>query len=245
VRTLPSTLAKLRAANCADVLACVDGSDYLTSVCEHAAWVCSRCDGKLNLLTVQEPGSQRTAMGAGQLPLLLEAANQVEASGGEVSTSLVHVGAFAAAAAELARPDDMLVVGRRGLSSDGRCEDVGRNIRPLIEQAKARLLICGRVFFPIVRALVLPPLGSGALFADFIASTPLLDSVEADVAVVGERGLEVLRKGGKRGSPRAPLAQRDYDLVLAPRSLLTTPSEHPMAAAAKASLIGRRLVLVV
>jgi nucleotide-binding universal stress UspA family protein len=239
MNSLPFTLSNRLAAECADVLACVDGSDYLSSVCDHAAWVAARCSGKLNLLTVRERALGASAPREG--PLLLEAAARVHETGAEVSLALLEAGEFVRAVKRYSRPDDIIVVGRRGLSTP---EGVGASVRTLIRNTDLRLLVCGRFFLPISRALILPPTGSGALFANYVASTPLLDEIEADVAVVGAGGLEVLRTGA-RGAYRALIRHIDYDLAVVPRSLLCGDREHQFAIAAEESLAGRRPVLIV
>jgi hypothetical protein len=244
VSALSAEVGPSLGVRCADVLACIDGSDYLPSVCDHAAWLAGRCGGRIKVLSVEEPDAEPDLQGAGQSALLAEAAARIEESGAEVSASLIDRGLFAQEATRFSRPDDILVVGRRGLASDSQVGAVGASVTSLLEATDARLLICGRVFLAISRALILAPLGTGGLYADFIAATPVLDGIDSDIAVVGKDGLEAMEKPAK-SLPRRPLQEGDYDLVVAPRALLAEGRPLPMAEAARASLKGRRPVLII
>ncbi len=73
------------------ILACVDGSLYTDSVCDHAAWASQRLDAPIQLLHVQTPTSDYTAsrdlsgaLGLGAKSALLEKLTQVDEARGKL-----------------------------------------------------------------------------------------------------------------------------------------------------------------
>ncbi len=73
------------------ILACVDGSLYTDSVCDHAAWASQRLDAPIQLLHVQTPASTYSssrdlsgALGLGAKSALLEKLTQVDEARGKL-----------------------------------------------------------------------------------------------------------------------------------------------------------------
>lgn len=176
------------------VFACVDASDYMPSVCHHAAWIAERLHASLRLL-------HASASPDPQMELLTRAAERLQDEGFEPPQQELARGAFLEVAAGAGGPGDVLVLGRRGRASQRQASGIGVNIVPLIRRSVAIVLVAPRLFMPVSRALVRR---SGAADADrrldsFLART--LGGVELVTAKLTE-----------------------VDMICCPRELLAEPA---------------------
>jgi hypothetical protein len=129
------------------VFACIDASDYMPSVCHHAAWLAERLGADLRLLHASTSRNPRGAV-------LVRAAERLADEGVPPPGQELARGAFLDIAAGAASPGDVLVLGRRGRATRHRPEGVGANVVPLIRRSVASVLVAPRLFIPVSRVLV-------------------------------------------------------------------------------------------
>jgi hypothetical protein len=129
------------------IFACIDASDYMPSVCHHAAWLAERLGADLRLLHASTSRNPRGAV-------LVRAAERLADEGVPPPGQQLARGAFLEIAAGAAGPGDVLVMGRRGRATRHRPEGVGANVVPLIRRSVASVLVAPRLFIPISRVLV-------------------------------------------------------------------------------------------
>ena len=126
------------------VIACVDASNYLPSVCQHAAWAAERLGAELRLL--HAGGASDAAE-----DLLGRAADILVDEGVERPAAVALAGGFLDAAAGAAGPHDLLVLGRRGRATDESEVPLGANVIPVVRRAVSRVLVAPRLFLAIRR----------------------------------------------------------------------------------------------
>src|SRR5689334_21873310 len=144
----------------ADVLACIDGSAYDGSVCDHAAWLASRMDANVDVMHVIAEGTRRVPGGpAGSVAypdprgVAGRARERLQDSGVAPRRSDIRRGDFCDVAAELGA--GMYVMGKRGADSAHDRRRLGSNVECLIRRTEAPICLASLVFLPVNRALVL------------------------------------------------------------------------------------------
>jgi hypothetical protein len=242
------------------VVACVDNSQYLGSVCDHAAWLAARLGAGLELLHAEEPHGGRRGDAK-----VLEAAVGRLADEGVTDVRVVNAAqSFVAAATAASVQGACLVVGRRGRGHARlNPREVGASLAPLIEAAGCPVLVVGRLFLSLSRALVWPAAGSPEARADYarlVETTRLLEDMRTErlSAPAAEAALAPAAGPGRwagwagrlltgRGAPpdeSAPDESAPCDLVVLPRAAFLDPGRRDRAAALRI-LSSRRALLIV
>lgn len=198
------------------VLACLDGSIYAQSVCDHAAWAASRLDAQLDLLQVigrrevaaQDrsgrilPSARRQLLSElAQLDeqrskLLMqnarmqmdEARSDLTGRGMEVLVTLRH-GDLLETLTGLEADADMIVIGKRGEAADFATLHLGSNLERILRSATRPVLIASRGIKPISRFIIAFDGRPSALKAvEALSQSPLLCGLEGIVVTSGDTG---------------------------------------------------------
>lgn len=164
----------------ADVLACVDGSSYDTSVCDHAAWLASRMGADVDVLHVAAAGGS-TASDVRDIER--QARERLQDIGVAPRRSHVLEGDFCEAAVGLA--PDMYVIGKRGADSARDRRRLGSNVERLIRLTPAPICLASLVFLPVSKALVLLDADLDHRAAvEFVSRHPGLRQLDLDLVIV-------------------------------------------------------------
>jgi nucleotide-binding universal stress UspA family protein len=225
----------------AAVLACVDGSTYTNSVCDYAAWFAGRMDADINLLHVAEGLPLRLH----QPPAFL--AHCVERLANDGATPS-RVQALGGEFAELASATEsgLIVMGKRGLSSDTNKRSVGANVEQLVRGSTTPVCFTSKLFLPIRSAVaVLDWKPHHRKAVEFICSHPGLRDLDFDVVVNAPHAVNATPKVQWARSMLSAhdvdvfaldaddahdaliryLARRRSDLLLVSREVLLSPPE--------------------
>ena len=194
------------------VLACVDGSTYLESVCQHAAWLAVHEGANVHVLNVQTafhdwpaPATYADAIGmAGlvdQFTELEATHNRLEQQKsdvvvkraqvilGELGVSVAvtqQIGALVDAIAEHVTETSVLVVGKRGEHADYAIDHLGSNLERVIRAATVPVMIAAPDFSRIRRVALAYDGGGNAYKAlEYIMHHPAFADVEVHVLGVG------------------------------------------------------------
>ena len=158
------------------VLACIDGSSYSDSVCDHAAWVSARIDAAVEILNVLPYSPERASLSdlsgtigvdastelldqltrqdeaRGQLEqrkgrLILKHAEQKLRSGGlEEITSVKRRGTLAETICELEDDVEIIVIGKRGELAQFDTMHIGSNLERVARAVNKPLLVTPSTF---------------------------------------------------------------------------------------------------
>lgn len=183
------------------LLACIDASQYATSVCDHAAWAATRLGASVEVLHViqrkdavaaRHDLSGAVGLGAKsslmeelarideaegraareQGKLLLQAAAERLREGGVEAVELVHRhGGIVETVIEREAEADLVVIGKRGASADFAKGHLGSKVERVVRQSIRPVLIASRALKPIRRALVAFDGGASARKAVGFAAT--------------------------------------------------------------------------
>lgn len=183
------------------LLACIDASQYATSVCDHAAWAATRLSADVEVLHViqrkdavaaRHDLSGAVGLGAksslleeltrideqeGRLAreqgkLLLRAAEERLRGAGVNSVSVVHRhGGIVETVIEREEDAQLVVIGKRGASAPFAEGHLGRKVERVVRQSVRPVLAVSRAFRPIARALIAFDGGSSARKAVGFAAT--------------------------------------------------------------------------
>lgn len=197
------------------IIACIDASQYATSVVDHAAWAASRLGGTVEVLHViqrkdavaaRHDLSGAVGLGAKsglmeeltrideaearlareQGKILLQAAEERLRAAG-VPTELCHRhGGIVETVVEREADADLVVIGKRGASADFARAHLGSKVERVVRQSVKPVLVASRSFRPIARALIAFDGGASARKAvAFAATSPLFEDVELHLVVAG------------------------------------------------------------
>jgi nucleotide-binding universal stress UspA family protein len=197
------------------VLACVDGSQYMTSVCDHASWAARQLAQSVLLLHTQVeqhdflvPNDFGSAVGMAVSAELLEkltemdearsqleqqkgrvvlahAAELVGAQGMTVSTRQ-EWGSLVDVLATLEGDASLVLIGKRGETAQHASNHLGSNLERVVRAAQVPVLVCTRDFSPVERVVLAYDDGSSARKAlEYIAHNPLFAGVEVHLIYVG------------------------------------------------------------
>lgn len=185
----------------AKLLACIDASQYATSVCDHAAWAATRLGAAVEVLHViqrkdvvaaRHDLSGAVGLGAksslmeelarideleGRLAreqgkLLLQTAEERLREAGVTAISLVHRhGGIVETVIECEAEADLVVIGKRGASADFAKGHLGSKVERVVRQSVKPVLVASRAFRPIERALIAFDGGPSARKAVAFAAT--------------------------------------------------------------------------
>lgn len=166
------------------ILACVDGSFYTDSVCDHAAWASQRLDVPVRVLHVQTPGSDYDAprdlsgtIGLGAKSALLEKLTQVDEERGKLDQqkgklildhakeqlaaqgvaqveTLHRRGSLVETVTELEDSTQLIVLGKRGEHADFAKLHLGSNLERTVRAARKPVLVASRGYKEITRFVI-------------------------------------------------------------------------------------------
>ncbi len=164
------------------VIACVDSSAYALGVCDQAAWFAGRIDGDITVLNVREEGVDARAGAVATSGALDRLADE-----GAVAQAVRMEGDFASGLAGLA--PDLIVMGKRGETSEAKRRLLGSNVEAVIRASAAPVCLAARRFLPILRVLVLLDANMQHRRAvEFVASHPGLRGLDTDLIVAAAPG---------------------------------------------------------
>jgi hypothetical protein len=250
----------------ADVLACIDGSGYAGSVCDHAGWFASDPDVGVEVLQVIEPGDGLLAveaLDAADANLRMAVERLRDEGVGPITFARV-AGGFVDLASS--RPSDIIVMGKRGDLSEARRRQLGSSVAPMLRAAAVPVCLVPKVFLPIHRALVLldDDLMRRAAI-EFATSQPRLSVLPQDVLVVsgadgpaeakvelarsllGEAGGDVfsIRADGLDAAVAHYMEDRAADLVVVSRAVIATDPQASLQRIEARGLWGTRTPIVI
>lgn len=166
------------------LLACVDGSPYSVSVCEHAAWAASRLSASVEVVHVHDrhPGEAREAdfsgsLGLGEGDALLEELTRLDEQRGRLAQRRSQVilddamarlradgvsevrsrqrhGALVDTISEIGAGAAMIVIGKRGESAATARDHLGSNLERVVRASHQPLLVASTAFRPVRRFLL-------------------------------------------------------------------------------------------
>jgi nucleotide-binding universal stress UspA family protein len=169
------------------ILACVDGSAYAPSVCDHATWLSSASGAVIDLLHVEEAD-----LASEQGPALLQDAEaQIADNGGQTRCSRLEAGSFREIVRAQATTGGAIVMGKRGVAAGARRTDLGSNASALLLHSNEPLLLVSQLYLPVYRGLVLidaDPCHRRTV--EFVATHPVLSALEIDVILMQPIGMD-------------------------------------------------------
>lgn len=166
------------------VLACIDGSGYSDSVCNHAAWVSGRINAAVELLNVLPCSPERASLSdlsgtigidasselleqltqqdeaRGQLEqrkgrlILKHAEEQLRAEGVREITSIKRRGTLAETISELENDVEIIIIGKRGELAEFDAMHIGSNLERVARAVSRPLLVTPAAFRPIQKFLL-------------------------------------------------------------------------------------------
>ncbi len=166
------------------ILACIDGSSYTPSVCEHAAWVAERVGAAIELLTIlpatpegealsdlsgaigvdaslglmDQLTEQDEARGQKELRqgrlILKEAQELLLAAGVEDVSSLKRRGELVETICEFEGDKEVIVIGKRGKLADDYATHISPNLERIARGVHKPLLVAPDRFAPVQKFLL-------------------------------------------------------------------------------------------
>jgi hypothetical protein len=189
----------------ADILACIDASDYANSVCDHAAWFAGRLDDDIQVIHALEdrlePDAAATAIIDAAIRLLKEEGIE-RCHGRTLLGSLPQ-------AVEAVSPR-LVVMGKRGVESAPEPGALGSHVVPVLGATSAPVCLASKIFLPIRRALVLLDADMDHRSAvEFVQSNAALQGIDTDLIVTSSDGQDA---APKIAWARDALKTRDGDI---------------------------------
>ena len=166
------------------LIACIDPSQYATSVCDHAAWAATRTDAGVEVLHVIQRKDAVAArhdlsgaVGLGAKSALLEELTHIDEAEGKLArergqallqaaearlreagvadVTLCHRhGGIVETIVEREAEADLVVIGKRGASADFAKGHLGSKVERVVRASGKPVLIASRAFQPIAKAVV-------------------------------------------------------------------------------------------
>lgn len=199
-----------------NILACIDASLYATSVVEHAAWAAGRFKAEVEVLHVIQRKDAVAArhdlsgaVGLGAKSALLEELVRIDESEGKLaqekgrallaaaksrleelgqtSVTLTHRhGGIVETIIEREESADLVVIGKRGASSDFAKGHLGSKVERVVRQSIRPVLVASRAYAEPKTILVAFDGGPSARKAlTFAATSPLLSGLRLQVVMAG------------------------------------------------------------
>ncbi|MCQ8781500.1 universal stress protein [Mangrovibrevibacter kandeliae] len=197
------------------ILACIDGSDYASSVCDHAAWAAKRLGSGVLLFhalgreaattpvafeeahdtgerdtlaaELEKLAEQRARLAQQRGRALLEQA-QAKLRGEGIDNIVYRLrhGDVVETVIEAEETTDFVVIGKRGEAADFASAHLGSNLERVVRGSSKPILVASRAFQPITTFLVAFDGGTSCMKAiDFIAGTELLKGASGQLLMVG------------------------------------------------------------
>lgn len=194
------------------ILACIDGSAYLESVCKHAQWASLTCDMAVRLLHVQSSEYESVADLSGTLEIdtrttLLEQLAQLDEARGKFErekgklvlehakryftdsvmpvSTLHRWGSLVDTVAELETTTQMIVIGKRGEQAQHAVRHLGSNLERVVRAVHVPVLVAAPAFVPIRRLVIAFDGGLSAHKAlDFVINHSHLHDCEVHLVLV-------------------------------------------------------------
>lgn len=158
------------------VLACIDGSAYDASVCDHAAWLAGGWGEAVDLLRAGDSGDDA----------LVAARERLESHGAAVGRATATSAAFADALGPAAADARVIVLGKRGERTQGRRQTLGSKAEALLRQAGKPLCLVSQLYLPLSRALVLTDSDPEHRRAvETVSAWPALTALDLDIILMG------------------------------------------------------------
>jgi nucleotide-binding universal stress UspA family protein len=197
------------------IIACIDASQYATSVVDHAAWAASPLGATVEVLHVIQRKDAVAArhdlsgaVGLGAKSGLLEELTRIDEAEGRLAREqgkiLLHAaeerlkaagltvelchrhGGIVETVIEREADADLVVIGKRGASADFAKGHLGSKVERVVRQSVKPVLVASRSFRPIARALIAFDGGPSARKAvSFAATSRLLEDVELHLVIAG------------------------------------------------------------
>lgn len=197
------------------VLACVDASPYMRSVCGYASWLASSLALPVRLMHVRAPFQHwmnASPYPDGAAPVLtselMEELVQLERSHTQLelqrsnvvaqqaeaflapSRVLVEVtqpvGSLVDAVSELAEETSVIVIGKRGEQAGYATGHLGSNLERVVRGAQAPVLVAAVEYEPVKRIAIAYDGGANANLAlDYIVTHPMFAGVECHIIGAG------------------------------------------------------------
>ncbi|MDP1629824.1 MAG: universal stress protein [Caulobacter sp.] len=202
------------------VLACIDGSGYGASVCDHAAWAATGLGAEIELLHVLDrapdaiPADLSGSIGLGAHDHLLEdlaslderrsrlrmdrgrvmlaeAEKRIRELGvTDVSSRLRH-GRLVDAVVDLEDETRLVVLGKRGEHADFTRLHLGGSVEQVVRASSKPVLVASRAFKPIKRLAIAFDGGPSSRRAvEFLCSDPAFARYECDIVMAGPERAE-------------------------------------------------------
>jgi nucleotide-binding universal stress UspA family protein len=197
------------------VLACVDGSQYMTSVCDHASWVARQLTQSVLLVHTQVaqhdflvPNDFGSAVGMAVSAELLEKLTEMDEARSKLEQQkgrvvLAHASALVSGQGvtvstrqewgglvdvlgELEGDASLVLIGKRGETAQHAANHLGSNLERVVRTSQVPVLVCTREFNPIERVVLAYDGGASSHKAlEYIAQSPLFAGVEIHLIYVG------------------------------------------------------------
>jgi len=198
------------------ILACIDGSAYATSVCDLTAWVAPRLDASVEILQVVQRSDAVAsrhdlsgAIGLGVKSELLEELTRIDQEQGRLEiergrvllaaaeqrlteagvrevTPLHRHGDIVETIVEREADADLVVVGKRGVSSAGDTQHIGALIEQVVRASvKPVLIASSRITPPRVVVVAFDGSAAATRALDVVATSPLFAGLDVHVVVAG------------------------------------------------------------
>jgi nucleotide-binding universal stress UspA family protein len=228
----------------ARVLACVDSSSYVNSVCDHAAWFAGRSDASIEVIQVLRGAAadlpvslaaRRTTSSA----LIEHCLGRLRDEGVSDARGVQLQGEFIELVAS--RAPDLLVMGKRGDASESRRRRLGSSVDAMIRATQAPICLTSKLFLPIRRGLILLDADmSHRRAVEFVASHPSFAGLEMDMMVVAAPGDDA---GPKLDWAKAALPVRIGDVfAMEADGLDTAASKYIEGRAADLVVVSRAVI---
>lgn len=197
------------------VLVCVDGSPYMDSVCQYAAWVAKSLQAPVRVMNVRTPYQNWASPAtypdavAPTLPselleqfaqlerdhnklelqrsnlIIQKAQSSLQASGLVVEISQ-PIGSLVDAVGEVVDETSMIVIGKRGEQAGYATGHLGSNLERVVRAAHVPVLVAAVKYTPIKRIVLAYDGGANANIAlDYIVKHPMFAGVDCHLVGVG------------------------------------------------------------
>ncbi len=174
------------------ILACIDGSSYSESVCDHAAWAAKRLDASITVVHTLSPNNAQSApadwsviLGWGEHEELLEELTSLDESRARLAQkqsriildqAIAHLNEAGVADVKsrqrqgelvdtvllMEEEAELVAIGKRGEGADGASEHLGRNLERVVRASRKPILVASRTFKPIKRFMIAYDAGPSA-----------------------------------------------------------------------------------
>lgn len=198
------------------ILACIDASSYATSVCALTAWAAKRLSLGVEILHVVQRKDAVAArqdlsgaIGLGVKSALLEELTRIDQAEGKLAIERGRImldeaeklltnagltdlrrlhrhGGIVATIIEREEEADLVVIGKRGSSSEFATDHIGSKIERVVRASKKPVLVASRkVDEPKIVVVAFDGSAASSKAVDFVATSPLFAGMDAHLIVAG------------------------------------------------------------